>query len=311
MGGSGSGYDFISNPKISAQNIRDAERKSLDIAFETEINNEINNVLKELNVRPVSEINRHLDSIKTSLGSEIEGFIDLLYGGSVSKRTYVNGLSDIDALAVLNNTELKGKSPKEIIKYFEQKIKQRLPKTEISSGKLAVTVKYSDGLEIQILPAIKTNTGIKIASLNNNTWSNIISPVKFANKLTSVNKTMDGKVVPVIKLAKSIISSFPKVRRLSGYHIESLAIEIFKGYNGPKQTKSMLNYFFDKATILVKSKIRDSTGQSLHIDDYLGEKNSSQRFATSDSLSQLVRKMNNADASRNINMWKSLLNRND
>lgn len=307
MGGSGGGFSSYSSPGNMASKIRESEQESLDKSFEINVNKELNDILSDINNRPIEEVNRHLETIKQAINSDIDGFIELAFGGSVNKHTYVDGLSDIDSLAVLNSTELAGKSPKEVLEYFEKKLRLRLPNTEIRSGNLAVTVKFSDNIEIQLLPAVKTATGYKIASsIDSSTWSNVVKPRVFAEKLTSVNKNQDGKVVPIIKLAKSIISSFAEKRHLSGYHCESLAIEIFKSYNGPLQTKAMLKHFFNEASNRVLKPIIDSTGQSRHVDDYLGSSNSVNRQMVSDSLSQVSRKMNNADANRDTNSWLKL-----
>jgi tRNA nucleotidyltransferase (CCA-adding enzyme) len=305
MGGSGGSFSSAFNPSKSASQIREAENQSLDKTYETDVNSSLNDILTELNNRPIEEINKHLETLKKAIESDIEGMIDLAFGGSVNKHTYVDGLSDIDSLAILNNSELSGKSPQEVLKYFSEKLQQRLPNNEISVGNLAVTVKYSDNTEIQLLPTIKTETGYKIAASDgSNNWSNVVKPKNFAEKLTSVNQNNGNKVVPVIKLAKTIISSLPDKRKLSGYHTESLAIEVFKNYKGPIQTKAMLKHFFNEASNKVMKPISDSTGQSRHVDDYLGSNKSTNRRMVSDSLSQISRKMNNADGNRESNTWK-------
>lgn len=307
MGGSGGGFGSYSNPSESASRIREAEQDSLDKTYDADVNSDLNDILSDLNDRPVEEINKHLETLKNAIESDIEGLIDLVFGGSVNKHTYVDGLSDIDSLAVLNSSELASKSPHEVLNYFAERLQQRLPNTEVSAGNLAVTVKYSDNTEIQLLPAIKTATGYKIAEPDgSNNWSNAVKPRKFAEKLTSVNKTNDNKVVPVVKLAKAIISTLPNQRKLSGYHTESLAIEVFKDYKGPQQTKAMLKHFFNEASNKVLSPISDSTGQSRHVDGYLGARSSTNRRMVSDSLSQIGRKMNNADAKRDSDTWSKL-----
>ena len=307
MGGSGGGFSSSSNPSESANKIREAEQDSLDKSYDSEVNKDLNNILSNINERPVEEINRRLETIKKSIESDVEGFVDMVFGGSVDKHTYVNGLSDIDSLAVLNSNELSGKSPHEVLEYFAERLQKRLPKTNITIGNLAVTVNYSDGREIQILPAVKTKTGYKIAASDgSNNWSEVVKPRKFAEKLTTVNRETGNKVVPVIKLAKSILATLPEKRKLSGYHTESLAIEVFKNYSGAIQTKAMLKHFFSEASRKVMNPILDSTGQSLHVDDYLGPRSSSSRRMVSDSLSQINRKMNNADANRDSESWSKL-----
>lgn len=308
MSGSGGGFSSSSDPLESAGKIRKAEEETQDKIYDNDVNGFLDEELKSINERPVDKIKVHLDTVKKAIESEVEGFLELNFGGSVSKHTYIDGLSDIDSLMVINNSELANMSPKEVLDHFITSLKKRLPETEISKGNLAITIKFSDKLEIQILPALKTSTGYKIADASgNNNWSNVVRPQNFAEKLTQVNRANNNKVVPIIKIAKSIISSFPENRQLSGYHTESLAIEIFKTYSGPQQLKSMLKHFFKECTSKVFTKIIDATGQSRHVDDYLGDNNSVNRKMVSDSISYVYRKIQNADGSRNLDLWKSLL----
>ena len=119
------------------------------------------------------------------------------------------------------------------------------PRTDVSTGKLAVTVRYSDGVEIQILPAIKTKSGIRIPDPKSNGWSRVIRPEKFAEKLTKVNQENQGRVIPAIKLTKGLAArSIQREKdKISGYHLESLAIEAFKNYKGSHDRKRMVNHF--------------------------------------------------------------------
>lgn len=305
MGGSGGGYFKISDPGELSKKIRDSEEKTKNQKFETDVSSFISDLLVKYNDRDIVSISNHLDTIKKALEKEIDGSLDILFGGSVSKHTYVDGLSDIDALIVLNNSELKGLSPAEVKEYFYARLKERLPNTEIRQGRLAVTVQFNN-IEIQLLPAIKGDNGLKIADTSGKQWANI-KPEKFTTLLTNVNKEMNSKVVPTIKIAKSIISTLPENRQLSGYHVESLAVEIFKSYDGERNTKTMLKYFFNEAQKLVLSPIRDKTGQSIHVDDYLGQENSLQRKIVSDAVGRIGRKLKNADGAQSLEQWKSIL----
>ena len=311
MGGSGGGgffYERSKSPEEIAKKIRTEEEASQSVAFDGEVLNIIRNALADVNNRDVETIQQHLTIIEKAIHSEIEGSIDLRYGGSVSKHTYVDGLSDIDSLAILNNSELANARPEKVKQYFYDSLQKRLPNTVIEMGKLAVTVKFSDGTEIQILPALKTPSGIKIASSRrDDAWSNVIHAENFAKVLRFTNTKMSGKLVPVIKLAKSIISSFAENRRVAGYHTECLAIEVFSEYSGEKTPKAMLKHFFNEGAKSVLSPIRDRTGQSIHVDDYLGSANSLNRKMVSDSMSTIARKMQNADGSREIRIWQQFL----
>ena len=149
--------------------------------------------------------------------------VQTMFGGSVQKGTYVTGLSDVDALLIVNQSSLVNQPPARAIEYVRDTIQDRLPQNTVSAGNLAVTVRYSDGTEIQILPAIRTNTGgVRIAEPGSTTWSNVAHPERFAEKLAKVNASSDGRVVPVIKLAKAMADCFISrpSRKISGYHMD-------------------------------------------------------------------------------------------
>jgi hypothetical protein len=306
MGGSGSSFHWINDPEKSAKKLRDAEQSSIERSFNVQVSALLSDILSKINNRNVELIQQHLSNVIKTLETDIEGTLDVRYGGSVAKHTYVDGISDIDTLAIINNSELNDKSPGEVKEYFFQKLIQRFPNTEIIKRNLAVTIKYSDGTELQILPALKTQSGYKIAQ-DDQTW-NHINPRQFVISLRACNIASEGKLVPMIKLAKSIISDLPENRRVSGYHTEALAVNIFNNYEGDKNTKDMLIHFFKNAANKVLTPIKDRTGQSIHVDEYLGENNSLKRNMISDSFEQIARKMQNADGSQIIEKWKDILN---
>ncbi len=307
MGGSGSGFPFQSKPEDLAQKIRDAEKKEKDNSFDITINELLAKTLLKANDRDAEKINEYVNEIAAAIELEIDGTLNIRYGGSVAKHTYVDGLSDIDTLALIDNTSLKDKTPSEVKNYFAKNIQSKLPHTEVSIGNLAVTIKYKDGTEIQVLPSLKTSKGFKIQSAKlNDKWSRI-NPQTFLKTLRYVNIKMQGKMIPIIKLAKSILANLPDRRKMTGYHIEATAIEVFKDYTGPKKNKEMLKYFFEQSSKVVLNPIKDKTGQSAHVDGYMGNKNSILRQLVSDSLSNISRRMQNADATSNLIFWQELL----
>ena len=216
------------------------------------------------------------------------------FGGSVQKATYVTGLSDVDVLLIVNQSSLKSKQPSMVIAHVRDTIKRRLPKNPVSEGKLAVTVSYADKTEIQILPAIRTIDGFRIAAPGSNKWSNVLHPGSFVERLIKVNNARGGRVVPVIKLAKAMADCFitQKERKISGYHMESLAIAAFTGYQGPLDPKAMLNRLFSHSTKAVMSPIKDSTGQFRYVDEYLGSADSGPRKRASNYFGQMRSKVN-------------------
>ena len=125
-------------------------------------------------------------------------------------------------------------------------------------------------------------------------WSKIAHPEKFAEKLAEVNSERDGRVVPVIKLVKAMADCFiaQEDRKLSGYHMESLAIDAFSDYQGPLDPKAMLIHLLGHSINAVKSPITDSTGQSRYVDEYLGPAESGPRKRASTYFGQMRGKVN-------------------
>ena len=221
--------------------------------------------------------------------------VQTMFGGSVRKGTYVTGLSDIDALLIVNQSSIVNQTPAAAIEYVRETIQHRLRQNTVSAGNLAVTVSYSDGTEIQMLPAIRTRTGgVRIAEFGSTKWSDVARPDDFAKKLAEVNTARDGRVVPVIKLAKAMADCFitRPSRKISGYHMESLAIEAFKDYQGPLDPKNMLIHLLGHVMDAVKSPITDSTGQSRYVDDKLGRADSRPRKRASTYFGQMRGKVN-------------------
>ena len=252
-------------------------------------------LLARYNNRNTRAITRHIESLCSFLREDGNHVVQTMYGGSVRRRTYVNGLSDVDVLLIVNESSLISRPPTEVIAYVRDTISRWLPRNPVSAGNLAVTVGYSDGTEIQVLPAIRTNTGgIRIAEPGSTRWSNVAQPDRFAAKLTEVNQARGSRVVPVIKLAKAIADCFVtrQSRKISGYHMESLAIDAFRHYSCQLDSKTMLNHLFRHSMTAVMRPIADSTGQSRYVGEHLGPANSASRQRTSTYFGQMRGKVN-------------------
>jgi hypothetical protein len=303
MGGSGSGY-FTSDIKNLKGKMNVTDRSIDRKEFEMEVTNLLIDFLSQCNNRDVETINTHLEEILKVVENEIDGHFDIRFGGSVSKNTFVDGISDVDTLLILNDSELHDRTPKIIKNIIASRLSERYPKTKISVGKLAITVSFTD-YEIQILPALKSNGKLMIPDTSGNSWVKI-DVKKFTSILTGANEKTGKKVIPTIKLAKAIINKLPEKHRLSGYHVEALAVDIFNNYNGEQTSKSMLKYFFQKASELVISPTQDKTGQSAYVDEYLGNRNSLPRQLVSSALDRLYRKLHNADNLLSLETWKDI-----
>jgi len=309
MGGSGGGGYFSGslNPDRLIASVRSAEQEAAGQEFTSQVCGFLAEALSQFNNRDVEGTHSILDKVKQELSEEFEDTVGLMFGGSVAKHTYVDGLSDVDALVVLKEAVVEDDSPVKLLGLFAEKLRARFGRSEdiVKEGQLAVTLKIGEK-SIQLLPAMRSGEGFKISTPDGKHWSKI-NPHKFADKLTSANQALDGKLVPVIKLVKSINSTQPEQRQLTGYHIESMAINVFRGYDGPKNTKDMLQHFFTTAPGHCRKPIKDSTGQSVHVDEYLGEENSTQRLVVADALGRIGRRLANADGARSLEEWRSVL----
>ena len=260
--------------------------------------------LRGYNDRNIELIQSRQNEVLHHLEDLLDTTWDLKLGGSVAKHTYVDGLSDIDNLLIIEDATIEEK-PSKIIKTVANRLSDELVDADVSTGKIAITVSYPDGMELQFVPAVRDEKKLRVPSWTREGWSGIDTKA-FSDALARRNKQCEGKLVPAIKLAKAIIASWPDSIRLSGYHVESLAIDAFRGYEGDRSTVSMLPYFFEKAASAVLSPIKDKTGQSIHVDAYLGKAKSTERLKASHWCSQVAKRMKNALTQGSLGQWQEL-----
>src|SRR6185312_2419601 len=222
MGGSGGGGGVFSSrsPEQVADLVRKAEERTSAAQFESELSEILGNLLAQCNGRDVDLVRERLDAVKEVLENSIEGSVDQFFGGSVAKHTYVDGLSDIDSLFTIDKTGMTENTPAEILDQVTNTLQKAVGDVKnVSHGRMAVTLEYQDGMTIQLLPCLKTESGLKVPSSRTEGWSHI-EPKAFQEALTRRNEQCAGKLVPTIKLAKAVIGTLPERQRLSGYHVE-------------------------------------------------------------------------------------------
>lgn len=306
MGGTGSGPPFRLDPDEAAKRRQEAEKAARVGQIDAEVNAILNKRLIEINRRNNEQVNDRLGEIQTALADQISGVDRLLFGGSVAKQTYVEGLSDVDSLVILSSKDYGNLAPADVMEKLQQALESKLDRSEaieIRSGDLAVTVKYDDGLEVQLLPAVERDGKLSITAPSGDSWA-AIDPEAFAQRLSAVNKSQAGAVVPAIKLAKSVLASEPDTRRPNGYHLEALAVAAFENYSGPRNPKATLTHLLESAAKNVKRPIPDVTGQSRLVDEKLGGENSVNRRRMSEGLKTIARRMKNAPS---VEAWRGLL----
>jgi len=291
MGGSG-GRSESSQGDLEAARKRireDLRRQEAD----AELNDVLAQALAEYNDRDHEVVQERLDEIAEALeGTSID--VDrLLFGGSVAKHTYVDGLSDVDALVVVDDAVA---GPADLVERFRAALTGRLTTGDVASieaGRLAVTVTYRDGTQVQLLPAAERDGRTSIASEDGAAWRHI-RPHKFAEKLTAVNATNGGAVVPTIKLAKAAMAGLAERQQISGYHVEAIAVDAFRHYDGRRDRLSMLVHLINHAAEKVMRPTGDITGQSVHVDGDLGPADSAARGTVRQGLRRLASRLKGA-----------------
>lgn len=304
MGGSGGGGGYIPPSSDALRHKIEKARQEEQLRLNADVNQFLQCELALYNDRDVEQTQARLDKLAELLGDKME-LDNLLFGGSVAKHTYVDGLSDVDALVVLDRSDTQGVSAEKVLNDFYEKLNKSLPMQDVVSidkGKLAITIHYKDGSEVQLLPAIRSGKLINIPDSSGTGW-NKTNPRVFQQQLTKQNERLNGALVPTIKLVKSLISDLPKQQRLTGYHIEALALDAAKSYRGPMTPKAMLSHALNHAATRSRTPISDISRQSRNVDDYLGKPNSAQRKLASQAIAGIRRRL---DAATSIAQWKAM-----
>ncbi len=130
----------------------------------------------------------------------------------------------------------------------------------------------------------------------------MLHPERFAQKLTDINQASRGQVIPAIKLTKALAHRLIRSDkdRITGYHIESLAIEAFKNYGGATDLKSMVSHLVDYSSRAVHRPIKDSTGQSRYVDDYMGHQGSTARQTAAANFQRMRDSLNQCKSQADI-----------
>jgi len=299
MGGTGGKFFPSANSLV---NVLGEVSKAKQQEIDSLVNQFLQSVLSAFNDRDVERTSSRLDQIQQALGSALK-MDRLLFGGSVAKHTYVDGISDIDALILLDPAEYSKSTPRTMLARFYALLQKKLNYagiSDISVGRLAVTVTYTDFTSIQLLPAIESETSLLISNNRGTGWLRI-QPETFQRQLTALNQNMNRMLIPAIKIVKSINAGIREESQLTGYHIENLAVYACSRYNGPKTLKALTQHMIELIPRLVMSPIADITGQSNNVDDYLGPPNSQLRANAAIIYTSILKKLN---AAISVDTWK-------
>jgi hypothetical protein len=302
MGSSGGRtYYSPTPPKDWSQLVQASEEETNEKASVTAAESVLQEKLEEINDHDYEGINRHREEIKKKLEAEFEEFDVVLYGGSHSRHTDVNGISDVDVLGVLGDSKNLPPSSKDVIAQVAGVLQERFPNSSLEVGQMAVTIKFSDGIEMQVVPAFRSGSDFLVPDRHSNGWVRTC-PTKVSDQITETNKATSGKLVPTIKLAKALCNK--EGIDVKSYHLENMALQAFNGYAGKHTLPHMLEHFFNRAKALATQSISDPCGQSADITSHL---NDQQRKDLARKFRSVEAKISHAIQSGSATDWEDLL----
>jgi hypothetical protein len=141
MGGSGGGGGYYS-PRTEQQtesSIQASRRATENADYEAAVSKRLQDLLAAYNDRDTDTINNRLERVREALADYLESSVDLRFGGSVSKHTYVDGISDVDCLCFLDPSKFAADSPQQLLKEFEAVLKRVMgTRADVERGALSI-----------------------------------------------------------------------------------------------------------------------------------------------------------------------------
>lgn len=301
MGGGGT---WTRGRETATESLAEALERTRERDAAAELARVFDETMHEINDVDTEAVQRHRETVCAALADEFDVH-DVHAGGSRTRHTYVDGLSDIDLLLDLgpySASLLPDKDDKAaVLRAMAARINQRLPNTEIKVGRMAVTIRFADGHELQVLPAFRHQSGYRIPDPQGTGWV-VTRPRRFAELLRAGNAALGGKLLRAIKLGKLICGKADV--GIKSYHLETIALQAFDGYTGSRADADLLGHLFNHAKRAVLRPTPDVTGQETHVDRYLdGEPGA--RTALARRLAAIEQTMKDAggDAAR----WRAIL----
>lgn len=313
MGGGSSGYGRGGGGGGSGGggNVAQVAKESTDEAtVRSKVNDYLEQKLMETRPKDPEEVRRRVKEMVDVINDGLDGNVTHFDGGSASKDTFVEGISDYDIVVRLNDTELADRLPQDALKQVAEKLAKKYGPENVKVGVMAVTVTDpKTSREYQAVPAVSAGKGkMKFPEPGKNKWGKVAQPNKFARELARADRRENGRVKDAIRMFKLMQEKrLYKEERLKGYHIEAIAYMAFQNPGKANDHRTALEYMTRAAANIVRRPIKDSTGQSRHVDDYLGARDSSERTKASHALTHLADKMKEARLSGNGDNIKEIL----
>lgn len=233
--------------------------------------------------------------------------------GSWDRNTLTRYLSegDVDVMIVLDYGKNKhwdtSTGTSECLEKFKTILKGTYPDTKIVVDDNCVTLQFSQ-FRLDAVPAFKLDTGgYQIPDSRRKMWVKT-NPLKFQSLITEVNRKMDDKFVPLIKMVKGW--NRDKGWPIRSFHLECIMYSHYKSYTEGYTYNSMLRYFFSSLPSYVSQATYDPvTGE--RVDTYLnvGDKReiATKKATAAASASKEAYEDEDKYLSVAIREWKELL----
>ena len=227
--------------------------------------------------------------LKESLGNRISRF-DI--AGSLSKRTEVRGLSDVDLLLSVGD-EYSGLTPLQVRRILKRVLRDKIKGAKIHNGDMALTILYKK-MDIQLIPVVPVEGGKVKVPKSDTSWSRPTDQKIFKNELSNLfnmyqkdSRDKVPRVQKVIKVMKKIEDQRPPNMKLPGYYIENVVYHALKDGKCKRNDTSgvLLNYCYKYASKLILSNISEMSGQTLYVDSCLNKGQAKNRVEISKQLS--------------------------
>ena len=88
-----------------------------------DFNKRCEDLLAKYTRKNTQSVTQRLESLCTFLRQKGD-VVQVMFGGSVKKGTYVTGLSDVDALLIVNQSSLVNQTPAKVIEYVRDTIQR-------------------------------------------------------------------------------------------------------------------------------------------------------------------------------------------
>jgi tRNA nucleotidyltransferase (CCA-adding enzyme) len=221
------------------------------------------------------QISKHQNYIRDVLSNKVEIKDDFLTGSYV-KETQIKPPTDVDLFIVLDLSYYyeNEKNPSKLLNWFHRLLKETYSNSYLKTNGQAVTIMFSDGFKMDVVPAFQVNKeSYLIPNVNVGKFIKT-NPKAYNSLLSEVNQKLNGKLKPIIKMTKCWNANLRN--NLNSLHIEILVINSF--YDS---LIGILNYFqnyqeglkilFEKLhKLILNSSYEPITGDK--VDEYLNNK---------------------------------------